>query len=251
MRSYIIGIAGTKGSGKDTVANMINYIFAKGITNATYANYVVMAKKTQYTKSDRIIHFADVPKQIVSLMFGIPIDKLNDRKYKDEMFYNLNSGTFLEPMTVALDVIKDSKYAIIDIDYLKSYSLAKAIKHNIGKIPIIKVRTLLQYIGTEIGRKQLFDDIWVKRCIANAVDVAEARRLCVIADVRFANEANAISNISNDSLYGGVIVLKRNINDSCEHESENIDFTGDFEIVNSGNLITLFYEVLEKRKKII
>lgn len=251
MRSYIIGIAGTKGSGKDTVANMINYIFAKGVTNATYANYVLMAKKTQYTKSDRIIHFADVLKQIVSLMFGIPIDKLNDRKYKDEMFYNLNSGTFLEPMTVALDVIKDSKYAIIDIDYLKSYSLAKAIKHNIGKIPIIKVRTLLQYIGTEIGRKQLFDDIWVKRCIANAVDVAEARRLCVIADVRFANEANAISNISNDSLYGGVIVLKRNINDSCEHASENIDFTGDFEIVNSGTLITLFYEVLDICQKII
>lgn len=251
MRSYIIGIAGTKGSGKDTVANMINYIFAKGVTNATYANYVVMAKKTQYTKNDRIIHFADVPKQIVSLMFGIPIDKLNDRKYKDEMFYNLNSGTFLEPMTVALDVIKDSKYAIIDIDYLKSYSLAKAIKHNIGKIPIIKVRTLLQYIGTEICRKQLFDDIWVKRCISNAVDVAEARRLCIIADVRFANEANAISNISNDYLYGGVIVLKRNINDSYEHESENIDFTGDFEIVNSGTLITLFYEVLDICQKII
>ena len=104
MRSYIIGIAGTKGSGKDTVANMINYIFAKGVTNATYANYVLMAKKTQYTKSDRIIHFADIPKQIISLMFGIPINKLNDRKYKDEMFYNLNSGTFLEPMTVALDV---------------------------------------------------------------------------------------------------------------------------------------------------
>ena len=154
-------------------------------------------------------------------------------------------------LTVALDVIKDSKYAIIDIDYLKSYSLAKAIKHNIGKIPIIKVRTLLQYIGTEIGRKQLFDDIWVKRCIANAVDVAEARRLCIIADVRFANEANAISNISNDSLYGGVIVLKRNINDSCEHESENIDFTGDFEIVNSGTLMTLFYEVLYICQKII
>lgn len=251
MRSYIIGIAGTKGSGKDTVANMINYIFAKGVANATYANYVVMAKKTQYTKSDRIIHFADVPKKIISLMFGIPIDKLNDRKYKDEMFYNLNSGTFLDQMAVTLDKIKDKKYAIIGIDYLEYFSLAKAIKHNIGKIPIIKVRTLLQYIGTEIGRKQLFDDIWVKRCIANAVDVAEARRLCVIADVRFANEANAISNINNESLYGGVIVLKRNINDSCEHESENIDFTGDFEIVNSGTLITLFYEVLDICQKII
>lgn len=251
MRSYIIGIAGTKSSGKDTVANMINYIFAKGVTNATYANYVVMAKKTQYTKSDRIIHFADVPKKIISLMFGIPIDKLNDRKYNDEMFYNLNSGTFLDPMAVTLDKTKDKKYAIIGIDYLEYFSLAKAIKHNIGKIPIIKVRTLLQYIGTEIGRKQLFDDIWVKRCIANAVDVAEARRLCVIADVRFANEANAISNISNDYLYGGVIVLKHNINNGCEHESENIDFTGDFEIVNSGTLMNLFYAVLDICQKII
>lgn len=251
MKSYIIGVAGTKGSGKDTVANMINYIFAKGIANATYSNYIVMAKKTQYTKSDRIIHFADIPKQIISLMFGIPVSKLNDRKYKDEMFYNLNSGTFLEPMAVALDVIKDSKYAIIDIDYLTHYSLAKAIKHNIGKIPIIKVRTLLQYIGTEIGRKQLFDDIWVRRCIANAVDIAEARRLCIIADVRFTNEANAITNIKNDSLYGGVIVIKSANEHSLEHESENIDFTGDFEIVNSGTLMNLFYAVLDICQKII
>lgn len=247
MKSYIIGIAGIKGSGKDTVANMINYIFAKGVTNATYANYVVMAKKTQYTKSDRIIHFADIPKRIISLMFGIPVSKLNDRKYKDEMFYNLNSGTFLEPMTV----IYDDRYSIIDIDYLTHYSLAQAIKYNIGKTPIVKVRTLLQYVGTEIGRKQLFDDIWVKRCIANAVDVAEARRLCIIADVRFANEANAISNISNDSLYGGVIVIKRNNIDKCEHESENIDFTGDFEIINDGTLMNLFYKVLDICQKII
>lgn len=247
MKSYIIGIAGTKGSGKDTVANMINYIFAKGVTTATYSNYIVMAKKTQYTKSDRIIHFADVPKQIVSLMFGISIDKLNNRKYKDNMFYNLNTGTLLEPISV----IYDKRYAIIDIDYLKSYSLANAIKYNIGKTPVIKIRTLLQYIGTEIGRKQLFDDIWIRRCIANAVDVAEARRLCIIADVRFANEANAITNISNDSLYGGVIVLKRNINDSCEHESENIDFTGNFEINNKGTLMNLFYEVLDICQKII
>lgn len=247
MKSYIIGIAGIKGSGKDTVANMINYIFAKGVTNATYANYVVMAKKTQYTKSDRVIHFADIPKRIISLMFGIPVSKLNDRKYKDEMFYNLNSGTFLEPTTV----IYDDRYSIIDIDYLTHYSLAQAIKYNIGKTPIIKVRTLLQYVGTEIGRKQLFDDIWVKRCIANAVDVAEARRLCIIADVRFANEANAISNINNDFLYGGVIVIKRNNIDKCEHESENIDFTGDFEIINDGTLMNLFYKVLDICQKII
>ena len=247
MKSYIIGIAGTKGSGKDTVANMINYIFAKGITTATYANYVLMAKKMQYTKSDRIIHFADIPKRIISLMFGIPVSKLNDRKYKDEMFYNLNSGTFLEPMTV----IYDDRYSIIDIDYLTHYSLAQAIKYNIGKTPIIKVRTLLQYVGTEIGRKQLFDDIWVKRCIANAVDIAEARRLCIIADVRFTNEANAITNIKNDFLYGGVIVIKSANEHSLEHESENIDFTGDFEIINSGTLMNLFYAVHDICQKII
>lgn len=251
MKSYVIGIAGTKGSGKDTVANMINYIFAKGVTKATYANYVIMNKRTQYTQSDRIIHFADNVKRVVSTMFGIPFSLLNDRKYKDEMFYNLNDRTFLEPISVALDIVKDDRYAIIDIDYLKNYNLAKAIKSNIGKIPIIKPRTLLQYIGTEIGRKQINDNIWINRCIDNAIQIAEARRLCIIADVRFINEANAITNISNDYLYGGVIVIRRYNNNEAEHESEKIDFVGDIEIVNSGTLMQLFYQVLEICQKII
>lgn len=241
MKSYIIGIAGAKNSGKDTVANMINYIFAKGVTKANYADYVVMAKRIQYTQSDRIIHFADNVKRIVSTMFGIPFSKLNDRKYKDKMFYNLITETFLEPN----DIIYDNRYTIIDIDYLTHYSLSDAIKHNIGKVPIIKVRTLLQYIGTEIGRKQIGDDIWIKRCIANAVDIAEGRRLCIIPDVRFINEANVIENINTNHLYGGVIVVKRPNNGNSEHESETIDFVGDIEIVNSGTLMQLFYKVLE------
>ena len=66
---------------------------------------------------------------------------------------------------------------------------------------------------------------------------------------RFANEANAIRN--NDKLlYGGLIKINRDNQDLDEHNSERINFDVDFEIDNNGNLMQLFYKVLEICQKI-
>ena len=40
MKNYIIGIAGQKNSGKDTLASMINYIFSAGVTRANYSDWI-------------------------------------------------------------------------------------------------------------------------------------------------------------------------------------------------------------------
>ena len=39
-KRIIVGVKGTKGSGKDTVADMIRYIMAAGTTQASYDNYI-------------------------------------------------------------------------------------------------------------------------------------------------------------------------------------------------------------------
>ena len=54
MKKFIIGIAGAKNSGKDTVASMINYIFAVGVTRASYAEYLIKRTSIDNTYKDRI-----------------------------------------------------------------------------------------------------------------------------------------------------------------------------------------------------
>ena len=85
--------------------------------------------------------------------------------------------------------------------------------------------------------------------MSKVIDTAITRTLCIIPDVRFANEANAIRN--NDKLlYGGLIKINRDNQDLDEHNSERINFDVDFEIDNNGNLMQLFYKVLEICQKI-
>lgn len=78
-------------------------------------------------------------------------------------------------------------------------------------------RELLQYFGTEYVRS-LYPDFWVRETMANIFEDS------VLADVRFANEAEAIRN------RGGVvvrIVRDGKVTENPEHSSEAIDFPVD------------------------
>ena len=246
MKKFIIGIAGAKNSGKDTVASMINYIFAVGVTRASYAEYLIKRTSIDNTYKDRIVHFADGLKDILSNLYNIPRDIFDERIYKDNMYYNLRSGKFIPDYTIE----NQPNTEIITIDRLKSFSLNNILNLTKDKSVYIKLRTLMQYFGTNICREQLADDIWIRQTMNKAINIAESRRLCLIPDVRFANEASAIE-CNNDSLYGGVIMIKRDSHDNTKHSSEIMNFTANYEIDNNSTLIILFYKVLEICQKLI
>ena len=247
MKSYIIGIAGKKCSGKDTVASMINYIFAVGITKANYADWITNGNKYIY-KYDRIIHFADSLKDCLSIIYNIPRNFLDDRIYKDDLWYCIETGLFSPDSTIKNNA---DKCYIINHEELKKYiTLKNIIISTPNKHHMIKIRTLMQYFGTDICRRYLSNNIWVDSTIAKAQDIAEGKRLCIIPDVRYENEAAAIQ-CNDELLYGGVIVVRRNINDITEHDSENINVIGDFAINNDGTIINLFYKVYEICNQII
>lgn len=250
MKSFIIGIAGAKNSGKDTIASMINYIFAVGITRATYGDYLIKKVKIDNTHADRIVHFADNMKDVMSIIFGIPRIAFDDRQKKDNAYWDYFNKTFVS----FTDVIRDNDAFIINNTDELYYTnpLSEMIKFAIKehKHLYIKVRTLMQYFGTDICRYFLDENIWIRSAIVKIANVATARRLCIIPDVRFANEAEAIQSV-NEPLYGGVIKVNRNNNKSYEHSSEIIDFTVDYEIDNNGTIMNLFYSVLDIVSKIL
>lgn len=61
-------------------------------------------------------------------------------------------------------------------------------------------RYLMQTLGTEWGRTLIDPDLWVKVAMRDAINALERGYAVAFADVRFANEAEAIRNL------GGVII---------------------------------------------
>ena len=245
MKDCIIGIAGCKNSGKDAVANMINYIFATGITRSNYADYIIRRKSIDISHKDRIIHFADSMKDAMSIIFSIPRSAFDDRVKKDNEYWDYFNNKFV----TFGEVLRDKNYYIID--NLIDNNLSSVIQYSAlrKRNLYIKLRALMQYFGTDICRNYIDNNIWINSTMSKAINIAITRTLCIIPDVRFTNEANAIRN--NDKLlYGGLIKINRNNQDIDKHDSECIDFDVDFKINNNGNLMQLFYKVLEICQKI-
>lgn len=250
MKSYIIGIAGKKNSGKDTVASMINYIFAKGITAATYRDWLLCRESYDATYKHRIAHFADSLKDCLSIIYHIPRQYFDDREYKDNMYYNLRTGEFINKEKVTQ---RRDNYFIIENSNIEHSSIREEIETYDMLFPLITLRTLMQYFGTNLCREYLQSDIWIKATMAKASDICLAHRLCIIPDVRFTNEATAIQT-KTSSLYGGVIMVRRNNNDNDDidyHSSEIVTFSTDYYITNNGTIMDLFYKVIEICQKIL
>lgn len=232
----IIGISGVKGSGKDTVASIINYIYHVGISKATFNEWLMKKESFDITNQDRIIHYGDKLKDCLSIIYNIDRKDFDDRDKKDSLWYSLEEKRYITD-----EISMYHKYYRIDMDLLYSHSLAHIIGCFDKKLPVIKLRTLLQYFGTEIGRNQLGYNIWVNSTIATAADIAEARQVCIIPDVRFDNEHSAICK---SFLYGGDVEVIRSIGDKDDHSSEDINFECSTKIDNNGTKMQLFYKVL-------
>lgn len=244
MKQCIIGIAGRANSGKDTVASMINYITTVGVTRAKYLDWITKRISNDAQHSNRIIHFADKLKDVVSIMFTIPRKRLDDRTFKDELFWSLTNKCFIDWNILSINA-KINTY-IISIEDLNMFTLKEVIdNHKTYDNIFIKARTLLQYIGNNIGRNIISNDIWIESTIRNAVNIALAENVCIISDVRYANENEAICN--NPLLYGVGIMCKRNADSNVTDsniESEILNFKTTYEIYNDKGLGNTFYQIL-------
>lgn len=235
-KRLIIGIKGRKGSGKDTVASMIHYIIAAGTTQANFDGWERFNKSPYDSNLDvPTRHFADKIKDDLSFIFGINRECFDNIDYKDNKYYHILNKSFIS--------IKDKTRMLvpeITLEDLKQNTLAKWIE-SYNNICVIKLRTLMQYYGTELIRHNIGSQVWVDGLIQTAIKDKNYYGYAVIADVRYLNEANAIYNVG-----GKVIHVFKTDNTKVEHSSENIKCdTRDYEIDNNGTLLGLFYKVLE------
>lgn len=234
-KRVIVGIKGTKGSGKDTVADMIRYIMSVGTTQASYDNYIWFTKNRDGELDVPILHFADKIKDDLSLMFNINRTCFDDSKYKDELYYHFRTGSFIKKVDGIVPIPE------ITIEDLDKNTLAKW-RESFKDDCVIKLRTLMQYYGTEVMRNHIGKEVWINSTISKAIQHRDYYGFAVIADVRFVNEWQAVRNVGGKIIH----VVRGRLEDKVEHSSEYItSSSSDYEIENNGNLMGLFYKVLE------
>lgn len=226
----IVGIKGFKGSGKDTVASMISYILHDGIMKANYDTWLLYHKNGFVENDEIIIHFADKLKDDIAGFCGIDRKLLDKQEIKENYYYNFKTG-------IVSTNIKDADYVINNALEFDNLSALLLLNINVS----IKIRTLLQYYGTNVIRNHFWHNAFVHYTINKAFDIRNKLGQCIIADARFDNECNVIKVCG-----GKIIRVDRRVNNDDNHESEQIKISqDDYVIDNTGTLVGLFYKVLK------
>lgn len=225
----IVGIKGFKGSGKDTVASMISYILHDGIMKANYDTWLLYHKNDFIENDEIIIHFADKLKDDISEFCGIDRKLLDRQEIKENYYYNFKTG-------IVSTNIKDIDCVINTVLEYDNLSTLLLLNNNVS----IKIRTLLQYYGTNVIKNHFWHEAFIRYTMNKAFDIKNSKGQCIIADARFEDECIAIK------YYGGKIIrVDRRVNND-NHESEQIKISqDDYVIDNTGTLVGLFYKVLK------
>lgn len=232
----LIVISGLKNTGKDTTADMLIYMLNTPKFMHNYIMYKLFGSviKGSWKKTS----FAKPLKQVLSIIFNIPVEKFEDREFKENYFVNLNT----------LEIKSLDKISDILQECITDNQFSRALKnkdYDFIKSRWITIRQSLQYIGTECMRQFISNDLWINATLRNPNEI-------VISDLRFKREFDMISEKN-----GIVIYIDRPGIEAGNHASERevleLYKTGMFKYVihNDGTLKDLFYKIKHGISRII
>ena len=211
----IIGISGKIGSGKDTVGKIIQYLTHCKDDGTTFEEWNTLK---HYNMCNWEIHkFADALKDIVCILTGCTREQLEDINFKN--------SELPDEWKKEQEVI--NKFGV---------------KINMNDAPKVSptYRQVLQYIGTDLFRNQLHENVWVNALFSSYKNIIEYPKYSfmedgshiqtaiiqqevnypnwIITDVRFLNEAKAIKD------RGGIVIRVNRDSKSKWVDKEEWDF---------------------------
>ena len=224
----IVGIAGKKQSGKNTVANILNGIVLKkhemvndykisedgrllvttdefddlrefDITRKDF-QFVEYAERSLYPYV-KLYSFADALKAICIDLFNIPFENVygtNEQKNKKISHLRWKNMPGVHPYITGESLVANGvEYPV----------------HNRGSDSqwCMTAREFMQYFGTDVMRK-IWEPIWCQNTVNRIV--TEQSQLAIIADVRFPNEVDIIKDA------GGIVIKLNRDLFKDEHASE-------------------------------
>jgi len=209
----IIALNGYSGSGKDSVAAIIQYLMCDNVGTLEVEDIIKYYKTHKWWLENQseweIKKFAGKLKTIASLLTGIPVDMFEDQKFKKKELPPEWSRHGL-PMTV---------------------------------------REFLQRLGTNAIRDKLCDNAWLNALMVDYIPKNESNDYpnWIITDCRFPNEAYAVK-----SKNGVIIRIDRpGLKPTNDHSSEtSLDhWNFDYKIMNGSDFTSLAFTVATILKK--
>lgn len=244
-RKKFIGLYGEAGSGKDYFCSMLQFFIEYGYLEPgslvslnddnqiikTYAKFLEWKKNKGdnpipnniWEKSTRLA-FADIPKEAMSSVYGIPLELLHDSNKKDLTFINLKSLKLSESPFENRDgsiAISDHEFYEMWTSYINCPDRTIEQSQNIMKLKSLladgklwmSIRNLMTYFGTYLCRGFIDPNIWVTRLL-NHPDFEREDKIIIVTDIRFINEHDAlksngftiirIDNPTNEKNVGGI-----------------------------------------------
>lgn len=167
-QSVFIGVSGKIGSGKDTVAPILMKILTNNVQQVEIVQeYFAKPLKMEVQQVIDIIREEIARNEEVEWAYPIAVKNVSIAMGIDEQ----DAEYVVE--TLFHDIADDEEENI----------------HSYNKVH--SVRTVLQYWGTEVRRKQ-DDNYWVNKAIKAVYEHIANGRSVYVSDVRFPNEADAI-----------------------------------------------------------
>jgi hypothetical protein len=208
----IIGVAGEKKHGKDTVANYLK----------TKYGYEQMA-------------FADMLKNICSKAFNVSISDMYNEELKEALFDQPIQLHYMSQMSVVYNLLGNISVSSRQMD-------AAEIKF-IEKKEFTSIRDMLQFMGTNILR-DIFDPDFHYNSVAKHFKANEVKA-GVVSDVRFANERLLLKQDFDAKL---ILVVRPSMvrNETSSHASETSlgdPSEYDYVVINDGTIEDLYTKI--------
>lgn len=202
----LVALAGKARSGKDTAAQVL------------------------LDKGFKKLSFADELKRITAKVAGHNLE---------DYYLDTKDAAYDSPLVLTSDFL-NNLVTEISFSFPVPYASLKAIVALAGK-EIGSHRELLQFVGTDIGRDLIDNEIWTTIFLSKAEELGEV----VTPDARFANERKLVNKVG-----GTNILIKREGTEIAEssHSSENdlgSEEEYDFVIENNGTIEDLRTEVIK------
>ena len=238
--SIVIGLGGGKGVGKDLAAKMLLYIHTLG-AKASYRDFVTKESIYERNVSRVKVAFADRMKKVCSIMFDIPLEDFEDRDKKDNLWWNLEERRYITEEDANFGMYRKITINMLEVVHLADIDAGK------GKTRIIKLRTIMQYIGTVIGRELIADDLWIRPTIVDIKNTAETNGLCIVTDVRLLNEEDRLYKLPET-----IAIIKINRGEvDTSYITESTTIKGTDVVDNNDTKLQLFHKlsnIYNKRK---
>jgi hypothetical protein len=263
MSVNLIGLSGKAGSGKDTVARMIQYALSPamqvtcrmeeflklGGAHALGGGSSPVAWETR--------QFAGKLKQIASLLTGIPQHRFEDQEFKKSELPEAWSAWRVVTYRDGERQVSEASYeeqdsaethALVLQHKYRKHASDQKVRVEAELLPMT-ARQLLQKIGTDCLRDNLHNQVWINALFADFNLVPQAGfPKWIVTDLRFPNEVAALEERGGIPLR----IVRPGHHLTGEHPSETAldEHPFSYYILNNGTLHDLYEEVQRFLRKI-